>query len=163
MSSQGPVRLLWPCQTSPSTCGKRVHLKTPHASLGSCKTKSHTLSPHPSTAGQPSGFLIPPTGRAWLTVGDFLLLAEPSNQCFQPQALRVHVPNMVTSSTPCRDTTGGGAEGVLCSVPESPWAREGLDGAQGPPVGACRAMGGHSANPHVSAYRETSEQALGRK
>jgi len=57
VSSQGPVTSLWPWQTSPGTCSKRVHSVTPRASLGGCRTKSHRPSPHSSTAGQPSGLL----------------------------------------------------------------------------------------------------------
>jgi len=54
MTSQGPIRSLWPGQTSPGTYGKRVCWVTPCASLGGCRTKSRGLCPHPSTAGSPA-------------------------------------------------------------------------------------------------------------
>ena len=83
-SSQGPVGSLWPRQTSPGTYGQRVHSLTPRASLGGCRTKSHRLSPQPSTAGQPSGLPcffprgIP--GSAWLALAGLLLSFSPSQK-----------------------------------------------------------------------------------
>ena len=84
MSSQGPVMLLWLGQTSPGTYGKRVHSLTPRASLGGFRTKSHRLSPHPGTAGQPSGLpcFLPwgVKGSTWLALVGFLLSFSPSQR-----------------------------------------------------------------------------------
>jgi len=55
ISSQGPVRSLWPGQTSPGTYGTRVHWVTARASLGGCRTKSRG-SPHsPALLASPRG------------------------------------------------------------------------------------------------------------
>jgi len=82
MSSQGPVRSLWPGQTSPGTYGKRVRWMTHRASLGGCRTKSCGLSPHPSTAGQPLGLpcFLPwgIKGSTWLTLEGLLPSLSPS-------------------------------------------------------------------------------------
>ena len=78
---RSPIRFLWLWYTSRGIYGKRVCFITSRASLGGYRTESHRLSPHFSTAGQPSGlpWFLPRgvKGSTWLSHGDFLPSFSP--------------------------------------------------------------------------------------
>ena len=138
VSSQGPIRFLWLWYPSRGIYGKRVCFITSRASLGGYRTKSHRLSPHPSTAGQPSGLprFLPRgvTGSTWLALGDLVLATGESKR------MAASSPKPWVSvcrrwlHTPCPVETPQDTvpfpEGFFCSVPDTPWAGVGQTAQQ---------------------------------